>query len=471
MTDAFRSVLLPPADAPAALPLWLVAEPDHRAFLASRTPAEVAQLELHDFKPERGRTAVLTDPAGRAAVAVAGLGAARAATPPAFDPWLAATIAERLPPGTYRIASPLEPAAATHLTLGWLLAHYRYGTYRKTSPCRALLVEPAGADFVYARAAAAAIGLARDLVNTPPNDMGPAELAAVALRVAGAHAGEATVVEGVSLRAGFPLIAAVGGGATAERAPRLIDLHFPRADAPRVVLVGKGVCFDTGGLDIKPSAGMLLMKKDMGGAACVLGLAQLLRALDAPIDLRVLIPAVENSVDAASFRPSDVHRSRKGLTVEIGNTDAEGRLVLADALQLAGESKPDLLIDLATLTGAARVALGPELPAVFSGDAALATSLQQHGAEQGDPVWPMPLWDPYDDDLSSRVADVNNAASSSFAGAITAALFLRRFVADPARWLHVDLYAWNARDRPGRPLGGEGHAIRALYALIRQRCG
>jgi leucyl aminopeptidase len=231
------------------------------------------------------------------------------------------------------------------------------------------------------------------------------------------------------------------------------------------------VCFDSGGLDIKPAAGMLLMKKDMGGAACALALAQLLRAMDAPVDLRVLVPAVENSVDANAFRPGDICRSRKGLQVEIGNTDAEGRLVLADALTAAEAGEPDLVIDLATLTGAARVALGAELPAIFSGDTELLAELQTLGAAECDPLWPLPLWDGYDDELTSRVADLNNVTSSGMAGAIIGALFLRRFVSRPERWIHVDLYAWNARDRPGRPVGAEAQAVRALYALIRQRLG
>jgi leucyl aminopeptidase len=248
-------------------------------------------------------------------------------------------------------------------------------------------------------------------------------------------------------------------------------LRFARSGAPRVTLVGKGVCFDSGGLDIKAAAGMLLMKKDMGGAACALATAQMLRMLDVKVELRVIIPAVENSVDGAAFRPGDVCRSRKGLTVEIGNTDAEGRLVLADALALAGEDKPDLVVDLATLTGAARIALGAELPPVYGGDASLVGELAGHGQGCADPLWPMPLWDGYDDELSSRIADLNNAPSGGMAGSVTAALFLRRFVADPQRWLHLDIYCWNAKDRPGRPVGGEAQGVRAIANLLRQRYG
>jgi leucyl aminopeptidase len=260
-------------------------------------------------------------------------------------------------------------------------------------------------------------------------------------------------------------------GAGSPRAPRLIDLRWGNAEAPRVTLVGKGVCFDTGGLDLKPSAGMLLMKKDMGGAACVLALAQMLMQLDAPVQLRVLIPAVENSVDGGAYRPSDILRSRKGLTVEIGNTDAEGRLVLADALAAADEERPDLLVDLATLTGAARVALGPELPAAFSADESLLNALRTYGEQEADPVWPLPLWAGYEDDLASRVADLSNVAAAPFAGSIIAALFLKRFVTATPTWLHVDLYGWNAKERPGRPIGAEAQCVRGLYRLIRERYG
>jgi leucyl aminopeptidase len=277
------------------------------------------------------------------------------------------------------------------------------------------------------------------------------------------------VVQGDELRQQWPLIDAVGRAS--PRAPRLIDLRFAREGAPRITLVGKGVCFDSGGLNLKPSSGMLLMKKDMGGAACTLALAQLLLELNAPVSLRVLLPAVDNSVSGDAFRPGDVLRSRQGTSIEIGNTDAEGRLVLADPLADAAAEQPDLLIDMATLTGAARVALGPDLPAAFGGDRQLLAALQAQGDAVADPLWPMPLWRGYDDDLSSRIADVNNAGSSGFAGAITAALFLARFVPQQASWLHLDLYGWNPRDRAGRPQGAQAQCVRALYGLIRQRFG
>jgi leucyl aminopeptidase len=277
------------------------------------------------------------------------------------------------------------------------------------------------------------------------------------------------IVIGAELVSGYPLIHAVGMGS--PRAPRLIDLRWGDVKAPRVTIVGKGVCFDSGGLDIKPSASMLLMKKDMGGAACALALAYMLMRLNAPIQLRVLIPAVENSVDGLSFRPGDVLRSKKGLTVEIGNTDAEGRLVLADALAEADAEKPALLIDLATLTGAARVALGPELPPVYSPDESLLSGLKSFGEQEADYVWPMPLWPGYEDELSSKIADLGNVSASAFGGSIIGALFLKRFVTATPQWLHLDIFAWNSKDRPGRPVGAEAQGVRALYRLIRARFG
>ena len=313
--------------------------------------------------------------------------------------------------------------------------------------------------------------LARDLINTAANDMGPAELAAAAGDLAKRHGASVSEFAGKELAAGFPLIDAVGAAATPARAPRLIDLVWGDRGAPRVTVIGKGVCFDTGGLDIKASANMLLMKKDMGGAANALGLASMVMAAGLPVRLRVLIPAVENAISGAAFRPGDVLNSRKGLSVEIGNTDAEGRLVLADALTLAGEENPDLLIDLATLTGAARVALGPEIVPFYTGDDALAGDLSAAGARTADPLWRMPLWAPYGALLDSKIADINNAGSAPYAGSITAALFLSRFVPRELRWLHCDIFGWNPSARPGRPEGGEAQAIRALFSLIADRYG
>jgi leucyl aminopeptidase len=384
--------------------------------------------------------------------------------------WHAAAMSDRLPAQKYHLANPLRHDAATHLVLGWLMGVYRMARYRSAAPAapRPTLVIPPEADLVYAEAAAAATSWARDLINTPANDMGPAELADAVLDLARRFGASCEVTVGEELKArNLHLIHGVGVGS--PRAPRLVDLRWGDPAARKVTLVGKGVCFDTGGLDLKPSAAMLLMKKDMGGAACTLGLAQMLMQLNAPVRLRVLIPAVENSIDGNAFRPGDVLRSRKGLTVEIGNTDAEGRLVLADALAEADLESPDLLVDLATLTGAARIALGPEVPAAFSTDENLLATLRMHAEEEADPVWPLPLWTGYDDELASKIADLGNVSAAPFAGSIIAALFLKRFVTSTPAWLHLDLYAWNAKDRPGRPVGAEAQCVRALYRLIRAR--
>jgi leucyl aminopeptidase len=452
------------ADSAGALPLHCISEAQYPAWLAALPEPQRNWLEGSGFAPEHGRWALLPDAAGQPQAVVAATGSKR------LDPrgifWLAAALADRLPAGSYQLAQPVSVDALA-FTLGWNQGSYRFSRYKKVSGARPQLQIPPDVDARYVQAATAASTLTRDLINTPANDMGPDELQQAAAALAQRCGGELRVVRDATLTAGFPLIAAVGQGS--PRAPRLLDLHFPRAGAPRVTLVGKGVCFDTGGLDMKPSAGMALMKKDMGGAATALGAAQLLRELDVNVDLRVLIPAVENSVDGSAFRPGDILRSRKGLTVEITNTDAEGRLVLADALALASESRPDLLVDFATLTGAARVALGPELPPVYGGSQELVREVQAHADQALDPLWPMPLWDAYDEDLGSRIADLNNAPAGGMAGSITAALFLRRFVAEPRTWLHLDIYGWNPRERPGRPQGAEAQGIRAVVELIRQR--
>lgn len=458
------------ANAPASgsLPLWLLTEADAGRALAARTPAVAQWARSQQFTGERHRVLVLPGADGHPEGALAGLGPLGSLEQ--LNLWHAAPLAERLPAGTWHVETPLPAAAATQFALGWLTGAYRYTRYRAACTAgHSMLVAPQGADLEYVRAAAAAMALARDLVNAPANDLGPAELADAAAALAREHGGTLGIVTGEALAAGYPLIHAVGRAS--ERAPRLIDLRWGEAGAPRVTLVGKGVCFDSGGLDLKPSAGMLLMKKDMGGAACALALASLLMRLRAPIRLRVLIAAVENAVSGGAYRPGDVLRSRKGLTVEVGNTDAEGRLVLADALAEADGEGADLLVDMATLTGAARTALGPELPAVYSNDDALRTELVQLAAREHDPLWPMPLWCGYDDDLGSRIADLNNVAPNAFAGSIIAALFLRRFVTASPRWIHIDLYAWNAKERPGRPVGAEAQCLRALYRLIRARYG
>ena len=462
-------MLLDAAGSQDATPLWLLSESQLPGFLGQLDVAGVAWLAGHGFQAERARVMTIPGPRGEVAAAVFGLGSLSESAAPSL--WDGAACAERLPAGNYALARPLPAAAATQFALGWLLGCYRFSRYRSQpkpahAPC---LVLPGGCDAAYVQAAAVAVGWCRDLVNTPANELGPAELVAAAAGLAREFGGHCAVCEGEALRREYPLVHAVGQGSA--RAPRLIDCRWPRAGAPRVTLVGKGVCFDSGGLDLKPSASMLLMKKDMGGAACALGLARLLLAMRAPVQLRVIIPAVENSVGDAAYRPGDVWTSRKGLTVEIGNTDAEGRLVLADALADADGERPDLLIDLATLTGAARTALGADLPALFASHAALAEAARAAGESVCDPLWPMPMWAGYDDELASRVADLNNVSAGALAGAIIAALFLKRFVTATRDWLHVDLYAWNPKDRPGRPQGAEAQAVRALYALIREKFG
>jgi leucyl aminopeptidase len=385
------------------------------------------------------------------------------------DPFRPGQLPGLLPRGVYRFAN-VAPDEARLAVLAFALGSYRFGRYRKADATEAKLVLPAGIDLFDVVRIAEAATLARDLINTPANDMGPEELAFAAQKLAQRFEADFNCVVGDDLKQQkFPLIHAVGSAS--PRAPRLIDFSWGDPTHPKVTLVGKGVCFDSGGLDLKPSSGMLIMKKDMGGAANVLALAQMVMDAKLRIRLRVLIPAVENAVAGNAFRPLDVFPSRKGLTVEIGNTDAEGRLVLADALALADEEKPDLLIDLGTLTGAARVALGPDLPPFYTGDEALAQELSACAKRENDPLWRLPLWPPYDSWLDSKVANVNNAASGTFAGSITCALFLQRFVEFAKSWLHVDIYAWTPHAKPGRPEGGECQAARAIYRLLSERYG
>ncbi|KQN00835.1 aminopeptidase [Sphingobium sp. Leaf26] len=383
--------------------------------------------------------------------------------------WCLARLAETLPEGSYRLTEGSVGAAA----LGWLTAQYRFDRYRKEEA-------PAGARVLLtgdvARTSATvqlaqAVALVRDLVNTPAADMGPPDLEAAVEKVAAAFGASVTTVKGDALEQGFPMIHAVGKAADKSFAPRLIELHWGDVAHPRIAIVGKGICFDSGGLDIKPSSGMRIMKKDMGGAAHALALAQLIMAARLPVRLLLLIPAAENAIAGNAFRPGDILRTRKGLSVEIGNTDAEGRLVLGDALTRAGEEKPGLIVDFATLTGAARVAVGPDLPALFANDDALAADIAAAGTQVDDPTWRLPLWDGYADMLKSDVADINNAGEGGFAGAITAALFLKRFVPEDTPWLHLDTFAWRPASRPGRPKGGEALGLRAVFRLLQQRYG
>jgi leucyl aminopeptidase len=384
------------------------------------------------------------------------------------DPFRAGQLPGLLPPGLYRFTN--APHDARLAVLAFVLGGYKFGRYRTAEAPSVRLVAPDDVDIAEIERIAEAAMLARDLINTPSNDMGPAELAAAAETLAERFGASFGCIVGDELtRQNFPLIHAVGMAST--RAPRLIDFSWGDPGHPKVTLVGKGVCFDTGGLDLKPSSGMLIMKKDMGGAANVLALALMVMDAKLKVRLRVLIPAVENAVAGNAMRPLDVFGSRKGLSVEIGNTDAEGRLVLADALAYADEEMPELLIDLGTLTGAARVALGPDLPPYYTNDEKLALDLARCAKAENDPLWRLPLWAPYDSWLDSKVANINNAPSGGFAGSITCALFLQRFVEAAKSWLHVDIYGWTPSTKPGRPEGGECQAARAIYALLSQRYG
>ncbi len=430
-----------------------------------RARARALAAEMHaGFAAKEGEQALVPNADGGLAGVALGLGDG-----PGL--WSLAGLPGSLPAVAYRLEDPGWDGRTTAQTvLGWALGSYRFERYRAGAARPADLVWPKGIERKRLTSTARAVALVRDLVNTPAGDMGPAELAEAARALGRAANATVSVIEGEALlRANYPMIHAVGRASA--RAPRLIDLVWGEEGAPKVTLVGKGVCFDSGGLDIKPSAAMRLMKKDMGGAATVLGLATMVMDAQLPVRLRVLVPAVENALGGDAFRPGDVLASRKGLSVEIGNTDAEGRLVLADALAEADREAPALLIDCATLTGAARSALGPDLPALFTKDDDLAADLARLGAALEDPVWRLPLWPGYDALLESPIADLNNISEGPFAGAITAALFLNRFVTGTGSYLHLDLYAWNQKPRPGRPVGGEAMAMRALYALIEERFG
>jgi leucyl aminopeptidase len=371
-------------------------------------------------------------------------------------------VCRQLPAGTYIFEN-----SPKLVELAWCLDAYAFDRYKTRPRDLPRLVCSEAVNYEAVISQANATFLVRDLINTPSNDMGPDELEAAARKVALHHKAKIAVISGAALQRGFPMVHDVGKAS--PRHPRLIDFSWGKPGAPKVTLVGKGVCFDTGGLDIKPASGMALMKKDMGGAANVLGLAQMIMDAKLPVRLRVIIPAVENSIAGNAFRPGDVLQSRKGLTIEIGNTDAEGRLVLGDALCLADEQSPDLLIDMATLTGAARVALGPDLPPFYTTDEELASDIAKHSEQQRDPLWRLPFWEPYYSLFESPVADMNNSSDSGFAGSITAALFLKRFVEKARAYVHLDVYGWTPTARPGNPKGGEAQGIRALFALILER--
>ncbi|MGR3273144.1 leucyl aminopeptidase family protein [Thalassococcus profundi] len=453
------------APADAALPLHVL-EPDAVEGWAAQQPTRVqAWLSASGFSGGLGSALMIPGDDGAPAMALAGYGTAAARARQRFA--LAGAVSQ-LAPGRYRIASGLPGEAAATESLGWLLTGYAFSRYRAQAAKAPGLVAPEGVDAPRIEALAAAEALTRDLINTPASDMGPTALEAAARDLASDFGAEVEVTRGETLETEFPMIHAVGR-ASAD-APRLIDMRWG-GSGPALTLVGKGVCFDTGGLNIKPGSSMGLMKKDMGGAANVLGLARMIMALDLNLRLRVLIPAVENSISGNSFRPQDILTSRKGLTVEINNTDAEGRLVLADALALADEEKPDLIVSMATLTGAARVAVGPDLAPFFTDDDRVAAALQEAGPHMADPVWRLPFWEPYEALIEPGIADLDNAPSGGFGGAITAALFLRRFVTDTPRYAHFDIYGWQPSPAPGRSKGGLGQGARAIFGALPQVLG
>ncbi len=456
--------LLLPAGA-EALPIRLIAAADDPA-LKDLSEAERSWVAAQGWVAKQGSVLVLPNGQGGIGGALLGTGGKDWA---AHAPLLTGVLAGALPAGDYRFAAPLpDPELAA---LGFLAGSYRFSRYKSADGAKPKrLVLPHGANKDQVLALAEALYLGRDLINTPANDLGPAELEGAARELTTAFGAGIKVTEGSGLLSdNFPMIHAVGRAS--DRAPRLIDLRWGSEHAPKVTIVAKGICFDTGGLDIKPGSSMALMKKDMGGAASALAFAHLVMRAKLPVRLRVLIPAAENAIAGNAFRPGDVLPSRNGMTVEIGNTDAEGRLVLADAISLADEEAPDYLITIATLTGAARVALGPDLPPLYSNDEDLAAGLAAAGRAVGDPLWRMPLWAPYDALLKSGIADVNHIAEGGFAGSIIAALFLQRFVRDAKRFAHLDIFGWVPRDQPGRPKGGEPQAARALFHFFRRELG
>jgi leucyl aminopeptidase len=468
------------AKAAKAIPITPVTAEALRAWTAKQPARLKAWVKASGFDAAAGGVSLVTGRDGELERVLLGLGKGTARAGHMNDLgggaaaegllWRYAALPASLPAGVYRIDAALPAAEATAAALGWALGAYRYGRYKPAKPYGVKLAWPEGADQGHVERTADAHALVRDLVTTPASDMGPAELAAAAQAVAKAAGAKVRIVVGNDLlKQNYPAIHAVGRAS--DRAPRLVDITWGKPSAPKVTLVGKGVCFDTGGLDLKPSSGMLLMKKDMAGAAQALALGRMIMQAKLNLRLRVLLPTVENSVSGNAMRPLDVLATRKGITVEVGNTDAEGRLILCDAIADAVSEKPELLFDFATLTGAARVALGPELPAMFCNDGAMSAELLQAAAQAEDPLWPLPLWRGYRPMLASKVADINNVSSGPFAGAITAALFLQEFVPDDVPWAHIDFIGWNGSSKPGRPEGGEAQGLRAVFALLAARYG
>lgn len=459
MTKSFPIV----TSSKTSIPLTLVTRKDYAPWLKKQSAAAKQWLESHHFAPEPGSYCLL--PGGNGAI-----GEVVCIADKTLGVWSIAHLPQKLPVHTYELKGSFSKTEATELALGWALSCYQFTRYKKSGKKFATLVAPKGCDMKYVESMTQATYWARDLINTPANDMNPEALATEAVRFAQHHKGKVNVIKGEALlKANWPMVYTVGKAASVP--PHLVDMTFPRKGAPKVTLVGKGVCFDSGGLDIKPSSNMKMMKKDMGGAACVLALAKTILDMELPVSLRVILPIVENAVSGNAMRPLDVVPTRKGITVEIGNTDAEGRLILCDALFEADEDEPDLLIDCATLTGAARVALGTEIPAFFTPDDKLATQLDKAARDTSDPLWRLPLWAPYRKKLDTPNADLSNDPDSSYGGAITAALYLQEFVSKTPAWLHIDMMAWNLEGKPGRPKGGEAMAVRALYALIKERYG
>lgn len=441
-----------------ALPIVLIASSDYASWLKKQNSLTQTWLASSGFRGEAGQLRFIPDAKGYITQIIYCVADIK-------NHWAVGSLPYILPEGQYSLDIPHKTYAAC--AIAWGLGAYQFTRYKKPARQPAQLVLPKSIDQHHIKNMVESIYLARDLINTPTEDMGPTELARSALTLSQHHKAQCKQIIGEQLlKQNYPLIHAVGRAS--DDAPRLIDIRWGNKKHRKITLVGKGVCFDTGGLDIKPSSAMLLMKKDMAGAAHVLSLARMIMEAKLPICLRVLIPAVENSIDGCAFRPGDIIKSRKGLTVEIGNTDAEGRLVLADALTEAVSEKPDLIIDISTLTGAARVALGTELPAVFSNNDAIVDAVIKHSNEMNDPIWRLPLFSLYRDSLNSPIADINNTSPDSYGGAITAALFLKEFVPDTIPWLHYDLMAWNIKTRPGRPQGGEAMALRGLFRYLQE---
>jgi leucyl aminopeptidase len=451
-------------DADGAVPLTVLTKTAIGAWSDGAMARERDWAAAVGFAGEAGKVALVPGKNGELGRVLVGASESEAAM------WAVAGVSETLPEGSYRLDPVPDGTDASHVALGWALGTYRFTRYHAKPAGKARLVWPDGADRDHVERLAGAVFLARDLATTPASDMGPEELADAAQKVAKAEGARWRVVVGDGLLAeNYPAIHAVGRAST--RAPRLVDIIWGDEKAPKVTLVGKGVCFDTGGLDLKPASSMLNMKKDMAGAAIMLGLGQAIMQAGLKVRLRVLLPCVENSVAGNAMRPRDIITTRKGLTVEIGNTDAEGRLILCDALADAADEKPEMIVDAATLTGAARVALGPELPALFCNDDGLANALIAAGAAEDDPMWRMPLYKPYRRLIDSKVADLNNVSDGPQGGAITAALYLNEFVDPAVPWAHLDVMAWNQRSRPGRPEGAEAQTLRAVYAYIAGRFG